>query len=89
MSRYYQYSAIYKTKTWTIIHINISNIENNDLSNVHSPRRFKTIIANRIRLVGKDVKELVLLSALFPNTLHSLKPLQRPATEPQELRTVQ
>jgi hypothetical protein len=57
-----------------------SNIDNNDLINGHTPRRFKTIIANRFGLAGKDVKELVLLSALCPNTPHNLKPLQQPAT---------
>lgn len=46
-----------------------------DLSNVHSARRFKPIIANGLRFLSEKIQQLILLNALFTNTPHDLKPL--------------
>lgn len=46
-----------------------------DLSNVHSARRLKAIVANGFRLVGEKVQQLILLNAFFPNTSYNPKPL--------------
>lgn len=47
------------------------------LSNVHSSRRFKTIITNRLRLFSQEVEKFIFLNALFSDASHDLKSLLR------------
>jgi hypothetical protein len=47
------------------------------LSNVHSSRRFKTIVTNRLRLFSEEVKKFIFLNALFSDASHDLKSLFR------------
>jgi len=46
-----------------------------DLSNVHAPRGFESIVANGFGLFGEEVKEFIFLNALFSDAPHNFKPL--------------